>query len=218
MYTPNHVKDDNRIIDISNSVRSNNESHDVDIDTFIQSIFRLKKIKRTGWLAKGKILDGESIADHSYSLSALCMVFSDILGLDTGKVMKMCIIHDLAESIIGDIMPGEIPEKEKKMKETKVMESILFSLPVSVRIDYIGIWKEFLLNGSQEAQLVHKVDKLEMLLQAREYLLQGYSIRYLEQFFKSIEKYCNQEDNPSLYGILGISNTLKNLKYSLDKK
>lgn len=217
MYTPNHVKDDNRIIDISNSV-SNNESHDVDIDTFIQSIFRLKKIKRTGWLAKGKILDGESIADHSYSLSALCMVFSDILGLDTGKVMKMCIIHDLAESIIGDIMPGEIPEKEKKMKETKVMESILFSLPVSVRIDYIGIWKEFLLNGSQEAQLVHKVDKLEMLLQAREYLLQGYPIRYLEQFFKSIEKYCNQEDNQSLYGILGISNMLKNLKYSLDKK
>lgn len=217
MYTPNHVKDDNRIIDISNSV-SNNESHDVDIDTFIQSIFGLKKIKRTGWLAKGKILDGESIADHSYSLSALCMVFSDILGLDTEKVMKMCIIHDLAESIIGDIMPGEIPEKEKKMKETKAMKSILFSLPVSVRIDYIGIWKEFLLNGSQEAQLVHKVDKLEMLLQAREYLLQGYPIRYLEQFFKSIEKYCNQEDNQSLYGILGISNMLKNLKYSLDKK
>lgn len=217
MYTPNHVKDDNRIIDISNSV-SNNESHDVDIDTFIQSIFRLKKIKRTGWLAKGKILNGESIADHSYSLSALCMVFSDILGLDTEKVMKMCIIHDLAESIIGDIMPGEIPDKEKKMKENKVMKSILFSLPVSVRIDYFGIWKEFLLNGSKEAQLVHKVDKLEMLLQAREYLLQGYPNRYLEQFFKSIEKYCNQEDNQSLYGILGISNMLKNLKYSLDKK
>lgn len=217
MYTPNHVKDDNRIIDITNSV-SNNESHDVDIDTFIQSIFRLKKIKRTGWLAKGKILNGESIADHSYSLSALCMVFSDILGLDTEKVMKMCIIHDLAESIIGDIMPGEIPDKEKKMKENKVMKSILFSLPVSVRIDYFGIWKEFLLNGSKEAQLVHKVDKLEMLLQAREYLLQGYPNRYLEQFFKSIEKYCNQEDNQSLYGILGISNMLKNLKYSLDKK
>lgn len=217
MYTPNHVKDDNRIIDISNSV-INNESHDVDIDTFIQSIFRLKKIKRTGWLAKGKILNGESIADHSYSLSALCMVFSDILGLDTEKVIKMCIIHDLAESIIGDIMPGEIPDKEKKMKENKVMKSILFSLPVSVRIDYFGIWKEFLLNGSKEAQLVHKVDKLEMLLQAREYLLQGYPNRYLEQFFKSIEKYCNQEDNQSLYGILGISNMLKNLKYSLDKK
>lgn len=217
MYTPNHVKDDNRIIDISNSI-SNNESHDVDIDTFIQSIFRLKKIKRTGWLAKGKILNGESIADHSYSLSALCMVFSDILGLDTEKVMKMCIIHDLAESIIGDIMPGEIADKEKKMKENKVMKSILFSLPVSVRIDYFGIWKEFLLNGSKEAQLVHKVDKLEMLLQAREYLLQGYPNRYLEQFFKSIEKYCNQKDNQSLYGILGISNMLKNLKYSLDKK
>ena len=217
MHKQNDVKDDNRIIDISSSV-INNESNDVNINTFIQSIFRLKKIKRTGWLAKGKILNGESIADHSYSLSALCMVFSDILGLDTGKIMKMCIIHDLAESIMGDIMPGEIAEKEKKMKENKVMKSILFSLPVSVRTDYIAIWKEFLLNESEEAQLVHKVDKLEMLLQAREYLLQGYPNRYLKQFFKSIEKYCNQEDNQSLYGILGISNMLKNLKYSLDKK
>ena len=217
MHKQNDVKDDNRIIDISSSV-SNNESNDVNINTFIQSIFRLKKIKRTGWLAKGKILNGESIADHSYSLSALCMVFSDILGLDTGKIMKMCIIHDLAESIMGDIMPGEIAEKEKKMKENKVMKSILFSLPVSVRTDYIAIWKEFLLNESEEAQLVHKVDKLEMLLQAREYFLHGYPIRYLEQFFKSIEKYCNKEDNSSLYGILGISNMLKNLKYSLSKK
>ena len=217
MHKQNDVKDDNRIIDISSSV-SNNESNDVNINTFIQSIFRLKKIKRTGWLAKGKILNGESIADHSYSLSALCMVFSDILGLDTGKIMKMCIIHDLAESIMGDIMPGEIAEKEKKMKENKVMKSILFSLPVSIRTDYIAIWKEFLLNESEEAQLVHKVDKLEMLLQAREYFLHGYPIRYLEQFFKSIEKYCNKEDNPSLYGILGISNMLKNLKYSLSKK
>ena len=217
MHKQNDVKDDNRIIDISSSV-INNESNDVNINTFIQSIFRLKKIKRTGWLAKGKILNGESIADHSYSLSALCMVFSDILGLDTGKIMKMCIIHDLAESIMGDIMPGEIAEKEKKMKENKVMKSILFSLPVSIRTDYIAIWKEFLLNESEEAQLVHKVDKLEMLLQAREYFLHGYPIRYLEQFFKSIEKYCNKEDNPSLYGILGISNMLKNLKYSLTKK
>ncbi len=98
------------------------------------------------------------------------------------------------------------------------MKSILFSLPVSVRIDYFPIWREFLLNRSEEARLVHKMDKLEMLLQAREYFLQGYPIRYLEQFFKSIEKYCNQEDNQSLYGILGISNILKNLKYWLDKK
>ena len=146
------------------------------------------------------------------------MVFSDMLGLDTAKVMKMCIIHDLAESIIGDIMPGEIPTKEKKMQENKVMKTILFSLPASIRIGYIEIWKEFSSNGSKEAELVHKLDKLEMMLQAREYFLEGYPIRHLEEFFESIEKSCNQEDNRSIYGILGISTILQNLKYPSDKK
>lgn len=215
MFDINNYPNSDRTIKINND-HSNHDTKDFNIDIFIQSIFMLKKIKRTGWLVKGKILNGESVADHSYSLSALCMVFSDIMGLDTHKVLKMCIIHDLAESIIGDIMPGEVPDKEKKFKENEAMKSILFSLPSSIQISYMKIWKEFLSNGSKEARLVHNLDKLEMMLQAKEYSVQGYPIKNLVQFLKFTKKSYDQEENYSLLNIPYIKNILKNLNNLLN--
>ena len=96
---------------------NNNDDDDNDFYKFnnlVEYLFKLKNLKRTGWISKAKILRAESVADHSYSLTALSMVFSDLLGLDTEKVMKMCIIHDLAESIIGDYMPEELSIVKKK--------------------------------------------------------------------------------------------------------
>ena len=115
------------------------------IDNLIEYIFKLKNIKRTGWISKAKILRAESVADHSYSLTALSMVFSDFLGLDTQKVMKMCIIHDLAETIIGDYMPDEISIEEKQIKEDDAMKIILSSFPDKIALLYSNIWKEYCL-------------------------------------------------------------------------
>ena len=42
--------------------------------------------------------------------------------------MKLCIIHDLAESIIGDYMPEEISILEKHIKEDNAMKVIISSL------------------------------------------------------------------------------------------
>jgi putative hydrolase of HD superfamily len=146
------------------------------------------------------------------------MVFSDTLGLDTSKVIKMCIIHDLAESITGDITPGEVSDKEKKFKENKAMKSILFSLPLSIQISYMNLWKEFLLNRSEEAQLVHNMDKLEMMLQAKEYSVQGYPTKNLEQFFKFAEKSYDKNEKYSLYDIPYVANILKNLNNLANKE
>ena len=55
------------------------------LHNLIEYILKLKSIKRTGWISKAKILRAESVADHSYSLTTLSMVFSDFLGLDTQK-------------------------------------------------------------------------------------------------------------------------------------
>lgn len=217
MVAKNNYHNNDRITTFNNK-NSKHETKQFKIDIFIQSILNLKNIKRTGWLAKGKILHGESIADHSYSLSALCMFFSDIMGLDTHKVIKMCIIHDLAEAIIGDVMPGEVPNKEKKFKENEAMKSILFSLPPRLSNSYMHIWKEFISNRSKEAKLVHNLDKLEMMLQAKEYSLQGYPIKHLTQFFEFTKNHYDKEKNYSLYEIPYVANILKNLKYQIDKK
>jgi putative hydrolases of HD superfamily len=168
-----------------------------DVTHFFRYPIRLKYVKRAGWISKIKVQNPESVADHTFSMCAISMVLSDILGLDTERVMKMVILHDLSESIIGDYMPDEISKKHKILKEKNAMNSILHCIPPNVRQDYKKIWNEYLQNKTDVAQLVHKVDKLEMLLQAKQYAKEGYSKELLAQFFVSAKGHAN-DDNDNL--------------------
>lgn len=153
--------------------------------SFFESVVRLKSVKRAGWVLKAGISNPESVSDHTYSMCAIGMILSDMLGLDTERVMKMIIIHDLAESIIGDYMPGEIARKKKRIDERKAMTSILYQVPVAVRSNYKGIWEEYQSNKTQVAKFVHKLDKLEMAMQATHYINEGHSNKMLFQFLDS---------------------------------
>jgi putative hydrolase of HD superfamily len=187
-------------------------------NNLIEHILKLKNIKRTGWLSKAKILRAESVADHSYSLTALSMVFSDFLGLDTEKVIKMCIIHDLAESIIGDYMPDEISIGEKQIKEDDAMKIVISSFPDKIAVLYSNIWKEYCLNQTKEARLVKQLDKVEMFLQANQYLKNGYSYEFLSPFLHVLdnigvgvkEEEEEEEDNSNIQ--YTIANMLKHLR------
>jgi putative hydrolase of HD superfamily len=154
---------------------------------FFQYVLQLKSVKRAGWVSKVHISNPESVADHTFSMCAISMVLSDMLGLDTEKVMKMVILHDLAESITGDYMPGEITKKHKLSQEKKAMNSILCCLPSNIRSNYKKIWLEYILNKTHVARFVHKTDKIDMVLQARQYAKQGYSRKLLSHFSNSAE-------------------------------
>jgi len=121
------------------------------------------------------------------------MVISDMLGLDTERVMKMSILHDLPESIIGDYLPGQVTRKQKRLEENKAIDVILNSIPCFLRSDYKEIWKEYVLNKTDIARLVHMVDKIEMALQARKYADEGCPLHMLVRFFDSYKKY--KKDN-----------------------
>jgi putative hydrolase of HD superfamily len=176
--------------------------NDYKFSNLIDYILKLKTIKRTGWISKAKILKAESVADHSYSLTALSMVFSDLLGLDTEKVMKLCIIHDLAESIIGDYMPEEISVLEKHTKEDNAMKVIISSFPSKIAILYSELWKEYTLNQTNEVHLVKQLDKIEMFLQANQYFRNGYSFEFLSQFLKVSGNIEGSDFHPTIANIL----------------
>ena len=164
-----------------------------DLTRFFQYVLRLKYVRRAGWISKVKVQNPESVADHTFSMCAVSMVLSDILRLDTERVMKMVILHDLAESIIGDYMPGEISKKQKILKEKKAMNYILYCIPSNIRPNYRKIWHEYLQNKTEIAQLVHRLDKFEMLLQANQYAKEGYSNKLLAQFFNSVKRHADDE-------------------------
>lgn len=156
-----------------------------DLSPFFHSVLKLKSVRRAGWISKVNIEDAESVADHTFSMCAMAMLLSDMLGLDTQKAMKMVILHDLAESMVGDYMPGDVSANQKLAKEKRAMKSILSGLPRKAKIEYEKIWLEYLQNKTDVARFVHRMDKLEMALQANQYAKQGYDGKLLAPFFES---------------------------------
>ena len=99
------------------------------IEKFFEKVLELKNVPRQGWKEKLEIDNPESVADHSYSTTVLSMILSDMKGLDTEKIIRMALLHDLAESIIGDITPDHITKNEKIIKENHAIKQILKNLP-----------------------------------------------------------------------------------------
>lgn len=156
---------------------------------FLTSANKLKWIERRGWVAKVNVNEPESVADHCYLTALICMVIADLKGLNTSKIVKMALLHDIAESIIGDYMPEEISSEKKHVEEGKAIKTILDKLPPRLRSNYTKIWQEYKKKSSKEAALVHQIDKFEMALQARNYLQKGYDPDLLKQFFDSASKH-----------------------------
>jgi putative hydrolases of HD superfamily len=156
-----------------------------ELSLFFHSVLVLKSIKRAGWISKVKVQDAESVADHTFSMATIAMLLSDMLGFDTPRVIKMVLMHDLAESIVGDYMPGDVTTRQKLAKEKKAMKFILSTIPKRVREEYEEIWFEYLHNRTEIAKFVHRIDKLEMALQANQYAKQGYADKLLDPFFES---------------------------------
>lgn len=134
---------------------------------FLALAGRLKAIPRTGWVEAG-VVDPESVADHSFRTVLLAMVLGDSMGLDSCKVMRMALLHDLAEAETGDITPKQKKGNHREI-EDQAMKTILGGFDDSLRELYWDTWMEYQRKETPEAILVHDADKIEMVLQAYEY-------------------------------------------------
>jgi putative hydrolases of HD superfamily len=153
-----------------------------DLINFYKSISRLKRLKRSGWVLNN-IDNPETVAEHSFALALLGMIMASKLNLDIEKVVKMSLIHDLGESVIGDIIVSDgvkiLNDPVQKVKnERKALASIL--KPIDVE-NYIDLFDEYEDQITKEAKLVKQLDRLEMALQALEY--EHNSELDLESFF-----------------------------------
>jgi len=155
---------------------------------FFQTSANLKKIPRQGWIDKLSINKPESVADHVFSMSIIGMIFSDLENYNTEKILKIILLHDLAESVIGDITPEKISKNKKISLENNIMKKMLKELPTLLQKQYSDLWDEYVLNDSSEAKIVHQLDKLEMALQAKIYSDEGHSKEKLDLFFKSAKR------------------------------
>ena len=159
---------------------------------FLEITGTLKRTQRSGWVNVG-ISQPESIADHTFRTAFLCMLYADMEGLDPLKMLRMALIHDLAEAVIGDLMPSQ-KTKESKENEETAMHNILALLPEMQSENYLDVWDEYQRGETSEARALQQLDKLEMALQAREYEKMGSVNKHLKRFVKSAEQVTKSPD------------------------
>jgi putative hydrolase of HD superfamily len=126
------------------SVSSTNPEKLKDYIKFLKLVGKLKHVKRTGWVLRD-VKDPESIASHMYRMSLMPFLLDKDSDIDREKSIKMgeffvsgtvfwgisllpwipALIHDLAESVVGDITPFcNISKEEKQAKEEAAMKDI----------------------------------------------------------------------------------------------
>jgi putative hydrolase of HD superfamily len=152
---------------------------------FFKNAIKLKNISRQGWINKLSLKHPESVADHSYSMAIIGMIISDLENYDSEKILKMILLHDLAESKIGDYTPDEIDAADKEKIENNAFFEITKKLPSTIKSQYDEIWKEYQNHITPESKIVHQIDKLEMALQAKTYQKEGASKEKIASFLES---------------------------------
>ncbi|XP_059174160.1 5'-deoxynucleotidase HDDC2-like [Physella acuta] len=150
---------------------------------FMRLIGQLKQVKRTGWVRKN-VKDPESVSDHMYRMAMIAFAIPSNSGLDRDKCIKIALVHDMSESIVGDLTPWCGVSKEDKSCREKTATSHISSLiSEEAGKEMYQLWMEYENQSSPEAIFVKDLDKFEMLFQAYEYENLHNRPKSLQEFF-----------------------------------
>lgn len=135
----------------------------------------MKAVPRTGWLLRG-VRDVESVADHSFGVAFIAMLLADLaqqrgMEVDVEKILRMALLHDLTEARTGDL-PATIKRHFDPSSLHAANESLadeMLSGVGAIGEEYLLLWREYEERISLESRIVKAADKLDLLLQAREY-------------------------------------------------
>lgn len=135
---------------------------------------RLKNVIRTGWkdwnVQRARI---ESVAEHIFGVQmlALAMKSEYQYDVDIMKVIFMLAVHELGETIIGDLTQFQISKEEKEKLEHEAVHKILGNLLDGKQIEELFL--EFDSHNTKEAMFAYQCDKLECDLQCKLYDEEG---------------------------------------------
>ena len=135
---------------------------------------RLKNVIRTGWknwnVQRERI---ESVAEYIFGVQMLAIAMKSEYkyDIDIMKVIFMLAIHELGETVIGDLTQFEISKDEKEKLEHEAVHRILGGLLDGNQIE--ALFLEFDSHNTKESMFAYQCDKLECDLQSKLYDEEG---------------------------------------------
>ncbi|HZE62388.1 MAG TPA: HD family hydrolase [Pyrinomonadaceae bacterium] len=149
---------------------------------------RLKRLDRTGWTLRGLPNGTESVAAHSFGVSITAMMLADEiqsrgLQLDTERVLRMALLHDWAETRVGD-MPRTATHyfgaEVRKLAEGRAFAEIVVGAGPA-KAEYLKLYDDYEQRQSIEARVVKAADVVDLLVQA--YALERAGAMGLDEFW-----------------------------------
>jgi len=165
-----------------------------DILNFVMQTGKLKRLGRTGWILAG-VKNPETVAQHTFQMTFLAWFLGEIKGLDTDRIVKIALVHDLCEVYAGDQTPYDpiiatgikdvkklvskpprVPYTQrlewligKLNTEWKALSKLTSDLPKELREEMLNLWIDFEEGLTKEGRFVYQVDQMVNLTQAIEY-------------------------------------------------
>lgn len=143
---------------------------------FAYEVGHLKYLPRGGWLRAG-IRNPESVAEHSFRVAIIAFLIAVQEGADAEHAAVLGLFHDFPEARTGDVTPvgkkyvTAADPREVIADQTARLPSALAEHIKSLVAEHEGAKQA---GATLAARCSRDADKLDCLLQAREYQLAGH--------------------------------------------
>lgn len=132
---------------------------------FVLEIDKEKNIFRQTHLSgQGR---NENDAEHAWHMAIMAYLLKEYSNepVDIGKVMLMCLIHDIVEIDAGDTYAYDAENlKTQKAREDAAKERIFSILPEEQKDELIKLFDEFEEFKTAESKFAHAMDNLQPLI------------------------------------------------------
>ena len=130
---------------------------------------RLKFELRHSYTSSGR---QESVAEHTWRMSLMAVLIEPLLTkkVDTARLLKMIIIHDLVEAEASDVSALDVLRNpaikvQKIEKEKQAIENLRLALKETNGQEIYDLFYEFENKETYESRVANALDKLEVQLQ-----------------------------------------------------
>jgi putative hydrolase of HD superfamily len=127
--------------------------------------------------------DFANLAEHHLRVTWIALVLVKYEhATDTAKIMKMAIVHDIAESRTGDV--NYLQRQYAKLDEHLAIHDMLGD--TSLADEFLEVWEEYEKRESIEAKIVKDADNIDVDLELMEQATKGFKVDGWKEFRQQV--------------------------------
>lgn len=115
--------------------------------------------------------ESANVAEHHFRVFWIAMIIAEHEAgtIDTGKIAKLCLLHDITESRVGEVdyISRQYVERKEELAITDMLHGTV------IHDEYLALWHEYEQRESLESRIVKDADTLDVDFELAEQVARG---------------------------------------------